>query len=123
MATELQVFDHTFLTGADLSAQQFHIVKLGVNPREVVLATALADQQLGVLQDKPDHTVNRAATVRIIGISKVVAGAAIPVHSLVGADGQGRAIVAATGHAIGLSIEVAGAAGDIITVLVIPGLM
>lgn len=118
MATELQIWDHTFKAGADLSLLQFRIVKLGTLAREVVVATALTDKILGVLQDKP-AVVGRAATVRLIGISKVVAGAAVALHASVGADGSGRAITAGTAGniAIGYALEAAGAAGDIITVL------
>lgn len=117
MATELQIFDHTFKAAADLSLQQFKIVKLSANAREVNICTAVTDLPLGVLQDKPS-VAGRAATVRLIGISKVVAGAAIAVNSIVGPDTQGRAIVTAAGGAIGWALEAAGAAGEIITVLV-----
>ena len=53
------------------------------NKREVnVAAAATADNFIGISQDKPS-AIGRPFAVRLIGISKLVAGAAIPIHSAV----------------------------------------
>lgn len=122
MATELQIWDHTFLAAADLTTLQFRIVKLMANKREVNVATAAADALLGVNQEKPS-AVGRPTSVRLLGISKVVAGAAITIHSAITSDGFGRAIATTTAgnSVLGYALEAATAIGDIITVLILPG--
>jgi hypothetical protein len=121
MATELQIFDHTFKAGADLTALQFRICRLAANAREVVPTVNATVRPLGVLQDKP-AAIGRAVAVRLIGISKVVAGAAIAIHSNIASDASGRGIATTTAgdYCIGVNLEAAAAVGDIITVLVMP---
>jgi hypothetical protein len=121
MATELQIFDHTFKAGADLTGLQFRICKFGANAREVIPSVVATTKPLGVLQDKPS-AIGRAVAVRLIGISKVVAGAAVAIHSNIASDGSGRGIASVTAgdYCIGVNLEAAAAAGDIITVLIMP---
>lgn len=94
MTTQANGVDITRLAGADLSSSQYHFVKLDTNG-EVVLSGA-GEDAIGVLQNKPAD--GQAATVRVGGLSKVVAGAAITAGARVASDASGKAktAVAAT---------------------------
>lgn len=70
---------------------------------------------IGVLQNKP-QVVGHAATVAIFGISMVEAGGAVAAGDVVGPDATGRAVTGGT-PAAGIAIRPAGAAGDLIPVL------
>jgi hypothetical protein len=99
---------------ADLSSSQFRIVTVDSNGRAALSnATALS---FGVLQNKPGSL--QAATVAFEGVTKVVAGAAITAGARVRSDANAAAVPAAVaGNAvIGIALESAGAAGDIIKV-------
>lgn len=55
------------------------------------------------------------------GKSKVVAGAAVALNAQVTSDASGRAVTVATGNtSLGIAMEAAGAAGDVIEVLLTP---
>jgi hypothetical protein len=82
------VFPYSFEAGADLSGQQFHFVKMN-NTGQVILATASGDA-IGVLQNKPK--LGGAATVCIIGVTKVVADANLLTNAEVGVSADGQAM-------------------------------
>lgn len=122
MAVELQVFDDSFEAAADLRTKQFYLVKLDAN-RKVVLASAATDNIIGVLQNKPN--TGQSAKVRLIGISKVVAGAAftLATNTWLTSDANGKAVAAApaagtNNGVVGQPYESATAADDIVTALV-----
>lgn len=99
---------------ADLSANQYRFVRRNGSGLIALIGTA-GQQADGVLQNKPKAARN--CTVMETGISKVVAGAAVPIDSLVMSDVQGRAVVATTGlQILGRALIAAGAAGEIISV-------
>lgn len=115
--------DITFKAGADLSAKQYYIVEL-TGENTVNVANAATDKPIGVLQNDP--TSGQAAVVRIYGISKVNADAAIAVNDLVGAaaDGQAAVYVAGTDttkYGLGLCTKAVSNAGEIAEILVMPG--
>lgn len=83
MAGELAIFDHGFAAGEDLSNDQFKLMKLSAD-RTVIKTAAATDQVLGILQNNPKS--GEQASVRLIGISKVVASAALAVNDLIGAS-------------------------------------
>lgn len=86
------------------------------------LATAAANELVvGVLQNKPQN-VGMAATVAIRGVSKALAGAAVTAGVAVKLDASGR-VIAATLPAdaalvVGVSLQSAGAANEVLPVLI-----
>lgn len=121
----------SFTSTNDLSADQFRFVDLdaanstsGVG--NVILPTVAGQKAIGVLQNKP--TAGQTAEVWILGISKVVAGAAVAAGDLVATDNQGRAVTASTAGAfpaanfiLGRALSAASGAGVVISVLLLPG--
>lgn len=128
MAYEIPVFDITLIAGADLSANQYCFVKTDANGQAVLAAAG--EPVIGVLQNKPAS--GQAAQVRIYGVSKVVAGGAVAKGALVASDATGKAktAVATTAdttsgalsgsHVAGIALQSAGAAGEIISVALLP---
>lgn len=116
--------------GADLTAQQFRA--LTVNAAGAVVVAGVGQFIAGVQQGKAMN--GAAATVRVAGVTKIVAGAAFACGPIA-SDAQGRAI-AATGartntsdaggasdplvgpNIIGIALEPAGAAGDVVAMLI-----
>lgn len=114
------VLDWSFEAAADLSAKQFHFVKL-TNTGAVDVCSAVTDVPIGVLQNKP--TAGQMASVRTIGITKVVADGAIDEGNIIGtsADGQGDAITPGTDttvYIVGRALSQVGNAGEVFTALV-----
>jgi len=69
--------DISLIAGEDLSSQQFHFVKSATTDFGVLLVTnATTSVPIGVLQDDPDAS-GKAATVRVSGNTKVVAGGTV----------------------------------------------
>lgn len=114
--------DWTFVAGADLSAaaNQYKFVEQD-SAGLVTVCNAATDKPVGILQNKPKS--GEAATVRVTGISKVQADAALTVDTLIGpsADGQADAKVLGTDvteFVVGRVLQAAAAAGDIVAVTV-----
>ena len=106
---------------ADLSAKQFHFVKLA-SATTVNVCTNVADVPIGILQNTP--TSGQAAEVCIFGISKVVADGTLAAGNIIGtsADSQADAITRGTDTTVtvmGHAVE-AGAAGQTVTMFVNP---
>ena len=102
-----------FSASADLSAKQYHFVKMSGN-NTVTVCAAITDVPIGVLQNTP--TSGQAAVVCLFGISKVVADGTLAAGNLIGtsADGQADAIAAGTDttvYTMGIALNAA-AAGD-----------
>ncbi|NPV72075.1 MAG: DUF2190 family protein [Firmicutes bacterium] len=129
MAYEIPVFDFTLEAAADLSASQYRFVRVDANGRAALCGAG--QPAVGVLQNKPS-AAGQAAQVRALGITKVVAGAAIAKGALVASDASGQAVAATvttantttgalTGsHVAGIALEAAAAAGGVISVLLLP---
>ena len=67
----------TLEAAADLSSNQYNFVKLDANGKVVIcVADAVGTVPIGVLQNAPDAS-GKAATVLVVGISKVEAGVAL----------------------------------------------
>ncbi|MDE2099055.1 MAG: DUF2190 family protein [Patescibacteria group bacterium] len=117
-------YDISLVAAADLSSDQFHFVTTDGSGNAAL--SAAGAPAIGVLQDAP--TAGEAGAVRVMGVSKVVAGAVVAVGSRVASDATGRAVVytaascaAAPGpvagsQVLGIALEAAGAAGDVIAV-------
>lgn len=116
MATKQSMISVTLEAGGDLSAAQFTFVLLASDAQVDQVSSAGGDAD-GVLQNDPS-AAGRAATVAIGGIVKVKAGAVVAAGAKVQSDATGRAITAATGdHVLGKAVTAAGAADEIISVL------
>ncbi len=95
MAFEIPGFtDGTRPAGADLSAKQYHFVKLN-SSGQVVSVAAVTDKPYGILQNAP--TSGLAAEVMLMGISKVVADADLAIGDQVGSSSDGQAATYAPG--------------------------
>lgn len=105
MAVQGHGTDITVTAGADLSAAQFRAVKL--NSSGAVVLAGAGEDAIGVLQSKPAS--GQAATVRVAGITKFVAGAAIAGGVRVASDASGKA---KTAVAASVKTDDAGAAAD-----------
>ena len=130
MAFENQVFEWTFLAGADLTAAQFHAVAVNAGGR-VVLAGA-GGPAVGILQNAPRG--GEAARVCVLGITKAVAGGAVSAGSRVAANANGQVVPATTAYTntsdtgaaqdplvgsnvIGIALTSATAAGQVISIV------
>ena len=113
------------VAGADLSAKQFHIVKVASTAGTVVLngTSLFAGNVTGVLMNKPAS--GEEAEVAIYGIVKViVATSTIVAGDVIGCNSTSKGTDGSTtdnGSRIGKALEASAAANDIITVLLTPG--
>lgn len=100
-------------------------VKYGGTAGQVVVANAAADKVIGVSTDV-DAVLGERVDVIHFGEGKVLAGAAFAAGDLLTADATSRGIVAAAAaganvRTFGQAREAATAAGDIVEVMVLPG--
>jgi len=105
----------------DLSSYQYQFVKIGTDGKAALLDTAL-DTPAGVLQNTP--VAGEAATIRTLGISKMVANAALDEGTVIKPEfvsvsdcGQAAAAVADKNLACGIVTDASGADGNICSVL------
>jgi hypothetical protein len=108
----------TVEAGADLSAKQFFFGTIAADGQvDPTGAAAAAD---GVICNKPDAAGRPCALASMPGqVAKVSAGAAVSRGDLVEADANGEAVTLAAGKVLGKALAAAGAAHDIIPVLLI----
>jgi hypothetical protein len=104
---------------ADLSSDQFLFVTTNSSGQLALTAAgAVAD---GILQDKPNGQ-GVEGQVGILGVSKVVTGAAVTAGDALMVDGSGRAITATAGNWVrARALASSGGAGVIIPVLLTGG--
>lgn len=131
MSRQSNGVDITLIAAADLSAKQYRFVKVDANG-QAALASAAGEVCVGVLQNKP--TSGQAATVRIFGVSKVVANAAVSAGALIKTSSDGEADTASKlttntsdagagadagigSDVLGIALVAAANAGEIIPVL------
>ena len=119
MAYEIPGQVITFEAGADLSAKQFYVVYLS-SADTVNVATSNSTQvPIGILQNDPES--GKPASVCVSGVSKAEAGGAISAGDIVtfGSDGRVTSLGGATGvYAVGVALQAATAAGQVIPVLI-----
>lgn len=111
-----------FTAGGAISP--YRLVKFSA-AETVVASAAAGDFHVGVNTDLAIASGERVE-VSVQGIAFVEAGAAIVIGTLLTADASGRGITAApaagvNNRHIGIALEAASAAGDIIRVLLSPG--
>jgi len=130
MAHEVSVLDYPFVA-ENAMAEKYVVVELGTGAGQVDLPDGANDKPVGVIQNtaSADGSVN----VRLLGVTKALANAAITKGDyLVAVITTGRVATApaisstwtgtsaSTEHIIGMALEAAGAAGDIISMLIRP---
>ena len=114
----MDFMDLTFQAGGDLSGKQYYFVKMD-SDQQVILCTAATDKVIGILQNKPES--GEAATVRILGRSKVVADAALAIGDIISTQTDGQAqVVAATEYSKGIVIKAVSNAAEVAEVILIP---
>lgn len=120
MSFEQDVKSISLEANGDQSGNQNRFMLLGADG--IALNTVEGGRCTGVLQDKPiDENIGAVAYG---GVVKVVAGAAVTRGVDVQSDTTGRAIAALTGdYSQGTALEAAGAANEIIAVLLKPNAM
>ncbi|MCX7258024.1 MAG: DUF2190 family protein [Polaromonas sp.] len=112
----------SFTAGAAIAA--FRIVKFSA-AETVVPAAAVSDSLLGV-NSEVAPALGERCDVALSGIAYVEAGAALALGALVTSDGVGRGVLAApaagvNNRIIGVAMEAASAAGDVIRVMLQQG--
>ena len=103
---------------ADLTARLNHLVKMD-NNGNIALCGA-AEKALGSIYEVPLSATAPfgPATVQFGGIAKVKAGAAVPAGTRVNSDSTGR-VVAGSTNAVGVALEAATAADQLVAVALI----
>ncbi len=127
MAYELGGDKAGFEAAVDLSTVQFRVIKLHTVVGQITSFSAAGDVPFGVLQNTP--SANEGADVTLLGsggISKASADAAIGLGSYVmtSADGQVTSATVnagstGTSYVVGLCLEAATAANDVISIALI----
>lgn len=113
MGYEIPVHQLTLVAAADLSAKQYYFVKVDTAGKAAVCGAG--EKAIGVVQNAP--TAGVASTVMVLGVTQVVASAAIAYGANVASTATGTAVTAAgTAAVLGVALENATAAGDIIAV-------
>lgn len=116
--TGKNVYDESFIAAADLSSNQYYIVKTtGENTANLCTGSSGGNAgPRGVLQNDPG--TSQAATVRLAGLTKVSAGGTISIGDLVTCTTGGQALTAnTTGQlCIGRANSASTAAGQLIEV-------
>lgn len=114
----------------DAATNQFKCQKAvsGATNQEHCTEAGAADQVLGVIQETVtagDVTNGRVADVRLIGISRCIASAAIANGARVIAAATGKVVTATASTAkqaqVGIALTTAAADGDHIDILLTPG--
>ncbi len=111
----------SFTAGAAITA--FRLVKLSA-AETVILSAAATDLFIGVANEVAAASGERQDVI-LNGIAFIEAGAAFALGAYIGSDASGRGITAApsagvNNRVIGIALEAAGAAGDVVRVLVNP---
>lgn len=110
----------TLPAGADLSTKQYYFVKINTSG-QAVLCAAATDKPIGVLQNTP--TSGQAASVLVVGGTKIVSSASIDEGVLIGTASTGKADAKVPGtdtteYVVGTVISAAGADGEILTAVI-----
>jgi hypothetical protein len=100
---------------------RFTLVKLSADDT-VTPCTAATDAAIGVCQEEittADATNGRVAEIRILGISRVIAGASVTRGTPVSSDGAGKAIAAVSTSRICGEFLTSGSTSDQVNMLVV----
>ncbi|GEO26237.1 hypothetical protein AAC03nite_20220 [Alicyclobacillus acidoterrestris] len=117
MAFEIDKLTISLPTAADLSGSQYCAVTVDSNGNAVL--PKAGGVAIGILQNNPK--ADQTASVRVEGVSYMVASAAITAGQLVTVDATGKAAPASTGnYVLGVALDTVAAAGEQISVLLKP---
>jgi hypothetical protein len=110
----------TLVAAADLSAKQYHFVKLDSAGKAAAIA-ANTDRAIGVLQNAP--LAGQEAEVLVVGGTKLVAGEAVAEGAVLSTTSAGKADSIAVGSAttqyiLGTSLTEVANDGEIVTAVV-----
>ena len=109
----------TLVAAADLSAKQYHFVKLD-NTGKAAAVTAITDIPVGVLQNAP--TAGQEAEVLVSGGTKLVAGELLALPAFLSTTNAGRAdkiaVTDTTQYVVAQALTASGADGEVITAVV-----
>lgn len=122
MAVEQDGIDVTFPAAGDLSSHQFKLMVVE-DDGQVNIGVGNGSTFIGVLQNKP-AAANRAAVVRISGISKVTPQDAINERDRLtsNANGFADATTTAAHHVAGIAVTASAGSAQICEMVVVPGL-
>ncbi|VVB67142.1 Uncharacterised protein [uncultured archaeon] len=116
MANEYPIFRFSRMAGEDLSAAQYHAVKMNADGK-IVKGTAGA-RCVGILQDDPEN--DQVGSVMALGISPAVYGGTVAANDDLASDANGRLVTAVAGQpTVAIALE-AGSAGEEHSVLIMP---
>jgi hypothetical protein len=112
---------------ADAAIPAYSLVKFGTSDKNVTGATAATDLVIGITGELP-AALGERVDVTLIGIGFVVAGAATARGAKLTSDASSRAITAAPAagsnvQVVGVGLEAAAAAGDVIRALISQSVM
>ena len=122
LAPEISEFDLTFDTQVDLSAKQYHFVKLST--AELLVACGANEKPLGVLQNTPvgSSTTPAVARVRVGGVSKLKIAEAVAFGNFLTSTAASKGEVCdAAGEEFGAKALTSGDADDLIRVVICHG--
>jgi len=110
----------TLVAASDLSAKQYHFVKLDTAGKAAAVA-ANTDRPIGVLQNAP--TAGQEAEVLVVGGTKLVAGEAVTEGAVLSTTSAGKADsitvgTATTQYILGTALTEIAADGEILTAVV-----
>lgn len=124
MAYEIQVLDISLEAAEDLSDDQYKFVVMDGTSGKARRPDSATEYSLGVLQNAPES--GEAASIRVLGISKLCANAALSIGTFVmpeyvGAADAGKAASAAANYeyARAYLLETSGAEDDLVAALLI----
>lgn len=111
---------------AEAAVLPYRVVKFGTADGVVIQSTAAGDAHVGVADNLGQATAGARVDVVQSGIVEAEAGAAITRGALLSVDSSARVITAAASAGtnvgvIGRALVSAGAAGEIINILIAPG--
>jgi hypothetical protein len=112
--TDTPISQRTHKTGGALVADRF--VK---GPNAAIVQTVAGDNAIGVVKQTAAGA-GEFVTVTTDGDTRVEAGAAISDNDLIQSDASGRAITKAAGATLGRALSAATAAGQFISLKLIP---
>jgi hypothetical protein len=124
----VDVLSMSFKVASGSTITGYQVVKIGTNGGEVALASAATDIPLGIAQVNPQQGMSygagREVTVRMLGISHVVATTAVTSGnrvSVISGTGAVKGSGAAGDLVVGIALESSWTTGELITVLLTPG--
>lgn len=106
-----------FVASSSLASSQWCPVKLSSTAGYVTACTANTDVALGILMNNPG--TGEVAEIAVLGVVKAKAEAAVNAGSYVCPSTTGRVVTTtdANDDVLGVAVEAAGAAGDLVTII------